>query len=148
MNWKQRCLYLEIVVRFNRDIPTLVTSSRVPEVQTQLDTTSWFLHTRASTPSCRSVTTCRSAVRFEQLLSVEIRRSARPNPLKKSHRELSSNRPSSGWVFSSVRPFSCPPFENIYFFFFMIEFFIANLFLFIDYATIIHGWKRSLDIFL
>lgn len=33
---KQRC-YLEIVVRFNRDIPTLVASSRVPE-QTQLDT--------------------------------------------------------------------------------------------------------------
>lgn len=29
--------YLEIVVRFNRDIPTLVASSRVPE-HTQLDT--------------------------------------------------------------------------------------------------------------
>ncbi|KAK1119498.1 hypothetical protein K0M31_013325 [Melipona bicolor] len=33
---KQR-RYLEIVVRFNRDIPTLVASSRVPG-QTQLDT--------------------------------------------------------------------------------------------------------------
>lgn len=63
---KQRC-YLEIVVRFNRDIPTLVTSSRVPEVQTQLDTYQ-LVSTHESLDSCRSVTLA-ERIRFEELLS-------------------------------------------------------------------------------
>lgn len=64
---KQRC-YLEIVVRFNRDIPTLVTSSRVPEVQTQLDTYQ-LVSTHESLDSCRSATL---AFALNSRLSVEI----------------------------------------------------------------------------
>lgn len=64
---KQRC-YLEIVVRFNRDIPTLVTSSRVPEVQTQLDTYQ-LVSIHESLDSCRSATL---AFALNSRLSVEI----------------------------------------------------------------------------
>lgn len=39
----RQCCYLEIVVRFNRDIPTLIPASRVPDAVRSLCETSCFL---------------------------------------------------------------------------------------------------------
>ena len=78
---KQR-RYLEIVVRFNRDIPTLVASSRVPE-QTQLDTWDQLVSMLGSLHSYRSVTLAEHSLSRE-LLSW----SSWSDPPEKNHRKL------------------------------------------------------------
>lgn len=117
---KQRC-YLEIVVRFNRDIPTLVTSSRVPEVQTQLDTYQ-LVSTHESLDSCRSATL---AFALNSRLSVEIL----VQSLKISQKTFFGRIDTIFRVslFDSLLGFHFAPldfvFENIYPFFIIIFFF-------------------------
>lgn len=94
---KQRC-YLEIAVPFNRDIPTLVTSSRVPE-QTQLDT---YQLVSIHRDSCRSPTLA-ERIRFEEF-AVTVQPCHLDPSLKISQKTFTNwLGPSSGWVSSFVQ---------------------------------------------